>query len=150
MGYSIDIDTGGTFTDGFFVRGERVETVKVPTTPHDLTVCFLECIRVGGRLLRGPPGGPPLRDGDCPLLQHHRDQHDHPAGWQQGGPPGHRRVGGPGLGGGGDEPGAGTGPAGRRLCGRTGVLEAGAVRAGGAWRPPEEILRYYGRYPDPR
>ncbi len=47
MGYTIDIDTGGTFTDGFFVCGTRVETVKVPTTPHDLTVCFLECIRAG-------------------------------------------------------------------------------------------------------
>lgn len=47
MGYTIDIDTGGTFTDGFFVLGDRVETVKVPTTPHDLTVCFLECIRAG-------------------------------------------------------------------------------------------------------
>jgi len=47
MGYTIDIDTGGTFTDGFFVLGERVETVKVPTTPHDLTVCFMECIRAG-------------------------------------------------------------------------------------------------------
>jgi len=47
MGYTIDIDTGGTFTDGFFVLGERVETVKVPTTPHDLTVCFMDCVRAG-------------------------------------------------------------------------------------------------------
>lgn len=47
MGYTIDIDTGGTFTDGFFVCGERVATVKVPTTPHDLTECFLECARAG-------------------------------------------------------------------------------------------------------
>lgn len=47
MGYTIDIDTGGTFTDGFFVCDARVETVKVPTTPHDLTVCFLECIKAG-------------------------------------------------------------------------------------------------------
>jgi len=47
MGYTIDIDTGGTFTDGFFVLQERVEMVKVPTTPHDLTVCFLECIKAG-------------------------------------------------------------------------------------------------------
>jgi N-methylhydantoinase A/acetophenone carboxylase len=47
MGYSIDIDTGGTFTDGFFVNQDQVEMVKVPTTPHDLTVCFLECIKVG-------------------------------------------------------------------------------------------------------
>lgn len=50
MSYTIDIDTGGTFTDGFFVGGGRVETVKVPTTPHDLTVCFLECVRAGAQL----------------------------------------------------------------------------------------------------
>jgi N-methylhydantoinase A len=47
MSYTIDIDTGGTFTDGFFVEGARVKTVKVPTTPHDLTVCFLDCIKAG-------------------------------------------------------------------------------------------------------
>lgn len=47
MGYTVDIDTGGTFTDGFFVSGEKVATVKVPTTPHDLTECFLECVRAG-------------------------------------------------------------------------------------------------------
>ncbi len=28
-----------------------METVKVSTTPHDLTVCFLECIRAGARRL---------------------------------------------------------------------------------------------------
>lgn len=49
MGYTIDIDTGGTFTDGFFVSGDRVEPVKVPTSPHDLTICFLECIRAGAK-----------------------------------------------------------------------------------------------------
>jgi N-methylhydantoinase A len=47
MGYTIDIDTGGTFTDGFFVSEDRVEPVKVPTSPHDLTICFLECIKAG-------------------------------------------------------------------------------------------------------
>jgi N-methylhydantoinase A len=52
MGYSIDIDTGGTFTDGF-VRGDggRIELVKVPTTPHDLTVCFMECIEEAAKKL---------------------------------------------------------------------------------------------------
>ena len=44
---TIDIDTGGTFTDGFFVRDGEVRTVKVPTTPHDLTQCFLDCIEAG-------------------------------------------------------------------------------------------------------
>lgn len=55
MGCTIDIDTGGTFTDGFFVQDGRVATVKVPTTPHDLTVCFQECIKAGaGRLGMDP------------------------------------------------------------------------------------------------
>lgn len=47
MGYTIDIDTGGTFTDGFFVFDDQVVTVKVPTTPHDLTICFSGCIQAG-------------------------------------------------------------------------------------------------------
>jgi N-methylhydantoinase A/acetophenone carboxylase len=29
------------------MQDDRVEMVKVPTTPHDLTVCFLECIKAG-------------------------------------------------------------------------------------------------------
>lgn len=44
MGYTVDIDTGGTFTDGFIANGADFRTVKVPTTPHDLTQCFLNCI----------------------------------------------------------------------------------------------------------
>ena len=47
MGYTIDIDTGGTFTDGFFACNGEIKTVKVATTPHDLTICFLECIKAG-------------------------------------------------------------------------------------------------------
>lgn len=47
MACTIDIDTGGTFTDGFFTRNGRVEKAKVLTTPHDLTECFLECIKAG-------------------------------------------------------------------------------------------------------
>ena len=49
MGYYMDIDTGGTFTDGF-IRGDgRRELVKVDTTPHDLTLCFMECIEEAAR-----------------------------------------------------------------------------------------------------
>jgi N-methylhydantoinase A len=51
MGCTIDIDTGGTFTDGFFVKDGEVATVKVSTTPHDLTVCFQECIKAGASRL---------------------------------------------------------------------------------------------------
>lgn len=47
--YTVDIDTGGTFTDGFFSHGDRFEVVKVDTTPHDLTVCFNNCIAEGAR-----------------------------------------------------------------------------------------------------
>jgi N-methylhydantoinase A/oxoprolinase/acetone carboxylase beta subunit len=43
-GTTINIDTGGTFTDAFVVRdGERF-TVKTLTTPHDLAVCFRDVI----------------------------------------------------------------------------------------------------------
>lgn len=44
MRFTIDIDTGGTFTDGFVQSNGRTEIVKVDTTPHDLTVCFMHCI----------------------------------------------------------------------------------------------------------
>jgi N-methylhydantoinase A/acetophenone carboxylase len=40
----ISIDTGGTFTDGFVSREDTFETRKVPTTKHDLTACFRDCI----------------------------------------------------------------------------------------------------------
>jgi N-methylhydantoinase A/acetophenone carboxylase len=54
MGHTIDIDTGGTFTDGVFVFGDRAASVKVPTTPHDLTVCFLNCVEAGADRLGIP------------------------------------------------------------------------------------------------
>lgn len=45
MTYTVGIDTGGTFTDAFVSAGdEGVSTVKVETTPHDLTVCFADAI----------------------------------------------------------------------------------------------------------
>ncbi|MBI2882201.1 MAG: hydantoinase/oxoprolinase family protein [Candidatus Tectomicrobia bacterium] len=49
--YTIDIDTGGTFTDGYIFGDGRGIGVKVETTPHDLTVCFFSCIEEGARLL---------------------------------------------------------------------------------------------------
>jgi N-methylhydantoinase A len=51
MGFSIDIDTGGTFTDGFVRGNGKIELVKVPTTPHDLTLCFMECIEEAAKKL---------------------------------------------------------------------------------------------------
>lgn len=47
MAYTIDIDTGGTFTDGFVAGSGIAHSVKTPTTPHDLTECFLNCIKAG-------------------------------------------------------------------------------------------------------
>ncbi len=47
MGFTIDIDTGGTFTDGLFTNGAEIKRVKVDSTPHDLTVSWLKCMEEG-------------------------------------------------------------------------------------------------------
>jgi N-methylhydantoinase A/oxoprolinase/acetone carboxylase beta subunit len=47
MGFTIDIDTGGTFTDGLFTDGTVIKRVKVDTTPHDITESWLTAIREG-------------------------------------------------------------------------------------------------------
>lgn len=45
---SIDIDVGGTFTDFVLTMdGERI-IAKCPTTPHDLSIGFLNAIEAGG------------------------------------------------------------------------------------------------------
>src|SRR3954465_14981685 len=49
--YTVDVDIGGTLTDGLFSDGTTVTPVKVDTTPHDFTVCFFECLKEGARLL---------------------------------------------------------------------------------------------------
>jgi N-methylhydantoinase A len=49
MAFMVGIDTGGTFTDGFFTRDGDLRTAKVLTTPHDLTVCIADCLREGAR-----------------------------------------------------------------------------------------------------
>jgi len=48
---TIDVDTGGTFTDGVFRYAGKVVTTKVDTTPHNPVRCFVECIESGARLL---------------------------------------------------------------------------------------------------
>src|SRR5262249_29577642 len=45
--FSVDIDVGGTLTDGIFSDGAHIASVKVDTTPHDLTVCLLDCLTRG-------------------------------------------------------------------------------------------------------
>ena len=51
MGYSIDVDTGGTCTDGLFSDGKNLIWVKVDTTPHDLTIAFNNCLEEGSKKL---------------------------------------------------------------------------------------------------
>jgi N-methylhydantoinase A/acetophenone carboxylase len=48
---TIDVDTGGTFTDGVFRFNGTVVTTKVDTTPHNPVQCFVECIESGAGLL---------------------------------------------------------------------------------------------------
>ena len=48
--FSIGVDTGGTFTDAFIADDAgRSWTAKVPTTPHDLTVCFSDAIEASAQ-----------------------------------------------------------------------------------------------------
>jgi N-methylhydantoinase A/oxoprolinase/acetone carboxylase beta subunit len=42
--WTVDIDVGGTLTDGLFTSGDNIFSVKVDTTPHDLTVCLADCL----------------------------------------------------------------------------------------------------------
>ena len=43
--YTVDIDIGGTLTDGLVSDATDALAVKVDTTPHDFTVCFFDCLR---------------------------------------------------------------------------------------------------------
>jgi N-methylhydantoinase A len=49
--YTVDIDIGGTLTDGLFSDGQKIIAAKVDTTPHDFTVCFFDCLREGAEKL---------------------------------------------------------------------------------------------------
>ncbi len=49
--YSIDIDVGGTLTDGIFSDGRRLVCAKVDSTAHDLTVCLFDCLTSGATQL---------------------------------------------------------------------------------------------------
>ncbi len=51
MTITLDIDTGGTFTDGFVVADGEPHSVKVLTTPHDLAVCFQEVVEAAADAL---------------------------------------------------------------------------------------------------
>src|SRR5437879_13497771 len=45
---SIDIDVGGTFTDFVLTLDGERHIAKCPTTPHDLSIGFLNAIEAGG------------------------------------------------------------------------------------------------------
>ena len=47
MTYSVGVDMGGTFTDGYFSDGERTVTAKVPTSHFDLTRSVMACLAEG-------------------------------------------------------------------------------------------------------
>lgn len=55
MGYSVNVDVGGTFMDFFVAKGENYITTKVPTTAYELGVEFVrgleECAEKDGKPL---------------------------------------------------------------------------------------------------
>lgn len=53
IGFLVNIDNGGTFTDACVSDGSRIVHAKAPTTPHDLTRCFVEVLRRASTLLYG-------------------------------------------------------------------------------------------------
>jgi N-methylhydantoinase A/oxoprolinase/acetone carboxylase beta subunit len=49
--YTVDIDTGGTMTDGLVADGGELHAIKVDTTPHDFTVSFRQILVEAARAL---------------------------------------------------------------------------------------------------
>ena len=92
---TVGIDTGGTFTDVFINSDDgRVATVKVPTTPHDLTVCFADAIRASADALELPLEQFLRESGGDPLFLD--DRHQHRAHTLGTAPRPDRQRGGPG------------------------------------------------------
>src|SRR6266851_4524992 len=62
--YTVDIDTGGTMTDGLVADGSELHAIKVDTTPHDFTVSFRQVLVEAARPLAGggDAGGRAQRD----------------------------------------------------------------------------------------
>jgi N-methylhydantoinase A/oxoprolinase/acetone carboxylase beta subunit len=48
---TVDIDIGGTLTDGIVSDGQSIVCAKVDTTPHDLTICLFDCLTQGATQL---------------------------------------------------------------------------------------------------
>ena len=53
MGLLVNLDNGGTFTDVCVSDGSRVVHTKTATTPHDLTRCFTDGLRLASKALYG-------------------------------------------------------------------------------------------------
>lgn len=49
MTWSVGLDMGGTFTDGYFTDGRRAVMAKVPTSHFDLTRSVMACLSEGAR-----------------------------------------------------------------------------------------------------
>lgn len=66
MGFLVNIDNGGTFTDVCISDGARVVHAKSITTPHDLTQCFIDAMNRGSRELFGEEDlGRLIRETEC-------------------------------------------------------------------------------------
>lgn len=57
MGITLDVDVGGTFTDCVLIREGEIITAKKPSTPDDLSRCFMEVLEAAGER-----AGPSLED----------------------------------------------------------------------------------------
>lgn len=53
MGLLVNLDNGGTFTDICVSDGSRLVHTKTLTTPHDLTRCFTDGLRLASKALYG-------------------------------------------------------------------------------------------------
>ena len=60
MGILVNVDNGGTFTDVCVTDGERIVHAKTLTTPHDLTRCLVEGMRLASKRLYGEDDLPRL------------------------------------------------------------------------------------------
>lgn len=52
--FNIDIDTGGTMTDGLVSGSGQVLSLKVETTPHDVTIAFVDILEAARAALDFP------------------------------------------------------------------------------------------------
>ena len=72
---TIDVDVGGTFTDLVLTLDGETSYRKVPTTPYDLSVGFMQVVEEAARARPGLSLDDLVRAGrDRPLLDHGGDE----------------------------------------------------------------------------